>query len=118
MSNLEVAKLNNSKYGYLVFSTSYTNSILDVESVSNDLRESKCAPGALLFDLLLVNGNAFNRFVEAYYDGEKIDPKTYNIVEIVDKSITDKSQKFYKNNSRLLDNSILTYSEKRKIMMS
>lgn len=116
MTSLEIAKLNNSKYKYLILFTSNIESIMDVEGVSSCLRKNNCLPGELLFDLLLVNGNAFNRFVEAYYDGEKLDPKTYNIVDVVDSSITNRAKTFFRNNSKFLNNSILTMPEKRKIM--
>lgn len=118
MNNLEIEKLNNSKYAYLILLTSYTDSLMDVNEIVECLKKEECASGKLLFDLLLVNGNSFNRFVEAYYDGTSLNPSTYEIVENIDGSIREISKSIIKRNMKYLSDSILTNSEKREFVMS
>ena len=118
MNNLEIEKLNNSKYEYLVLFTSYADSLADISEIVKYLQKKNCVSGELLFDLLLVNGNSFNRFVEAYYDGRNLNPDTYNIVENIDSTIKNRTKLIIKRNMKYLSNSVLTNSEKREIIMS
>lgn len=118
MNNLEIEKLNNSKYEYLVLFTSYADSLADISEIVKYLQKKNCVSGELLFDLLLVNGNSFNRFVEAYYDGRSLNPDTYNIVENIDSTIKNRTKLIIKRNMKYLSNSVLTNSEKREIIMS
>lgn len=117
MNNLEIEKLNNSKYEYLVLLTSYVDSLADISEIVKYLQKKNCVSGELLFDLLLVNGNSFNRFVEVYYDGRSLNPDTYNIVEDIDLAIKNKTKSIIKRNMEYLSSSVLTNSEKREIIM-
>ncbi|MCL6446048.1 MAG: type II toxin-antitoxin system RnlB family antitoxin [Alicyclobacillus sp.] len=78
--------------------------------ISNDLNGK--FHGRVLFDLLLSNGNASNRFLEAEFDGKKFDFRSFKIAGTVDDTIKKLASGFYKEHSDFLDDSILPRHQK------
>ena len=70
--------------------------------------------GFVLFDLLLSNGDSFNRFAEAYFDGYEIKRDMICVVSLNDTKQLKYINSHYKERTVELNNSVLTPSEKYK----
>ncbi|MCK4260793.1 MAG: type II toxin-antitoxin system RnlB family antitoxin [Halanaerobiales bacterium] len=106
MEKFALKKVCNSKYSYLILSTSYLNPLNymnEIESCLNDKYE-----GGILFDLLLSTGNSSNRFLEGFFDGVQFDLNSFKIVKLEDEEIKRESLRFFQENIWMLDNSVLT----------
>ncbi|MBC2855495.1 type II toxin-antitoxin system RnlB family antitoxin [Cetobacterium sp. 2A] len=99
--------VNNSKYKYILYSTSYESSVTDRSSLLKLIKQFSLK-GYVLVDLLLSKGNNFNRFMELYIENENI--KGIKVKKDTDIYIQNESLKFYYKNKALLDkkNSIFT----------
>lgn len=95
---------------YIMFPSSYINPMKNISLLELSIYDVVKKPCIILVDLLLCNGNSFNRFIELHFDGKHIDRNT---IEIVSLNIDDekKVNEFYKLNKKLLFNSVLTPSE-------
>ncbi len=104
-------KVNLSSFvGYIVFSISEIKPYEELNQLEHELSNKKFE-GNVIFDLLLSNGNNSNRFMEALFDGKKLKRSSFNIIN-VDKKIKRKSVNFYKLHLHLIENSILSSSQK------
>lgn len=108
MKYYDIRKLNNSCYDYLIFSTSYVNPLECVNDIESSLKENNYSK--VLFDLLLSNGNSTNRFIEATFDGRKLE--NFQTCENVDIEIKRESGRYYQDNNNLLKNSVLSRPQK------
>ena len=116
MKEIEMLKVNTGHYGYVAIFTSNSVSALDVDILSKYLCSEKCTSGKILLDLLLVNGNAFNRYVEVYFDGKTVQQNSYSIVDNISTSIKNDVDSFLKKNKHYLQQSILTNTEKKFVI--
>lgn len=92
---------NNSKYEYILYSTSFESTANDKEVVLKILKNMNFLKGYIIIDLLLSKGNNFNRFVELYFENGDI--KSINIKKDIDIKIKNASFKFYSKNRFLLN---------------
>lgn len=70
MSYIDIQKVNSSTV--IIYATSYFNPLSDLEQLSKELNRNIDVSCNLLFDLLLSNGDSYNRFVTCKFDGRKI----------------------------------------------
>ena len=101
------------KYEAVVYATSYRNPFEEIGKIEMDISNQIPNGGFILFDMLLSNGDSFNRFAEAYFDGNKIQKDTITVVDM-EKPLIKSINEFYKGKAVELDNSVLTQSEKMK----
>lgn len=102
----------------LVFGTTYENPLSYVSALENDL-SARNFTGTVLFDLLLCNGNEYNRFVAFTFEKGKINRASRSPVNIaeIDDSTLEISRSFYKANQLLLErNHVLLEEEKRELI--
>ena len=81
----------------IIFSRSHespTNNIQLVEETLSKLNYN----GEIIFDLLLSVGNSFNRYILATFKNNKINRKSYKILEDVPMKLRELSRNYYKNN--------------------
>lgn len=95
---------------YIVFPTSYINPMIDISSLEIILHNEINLPCKVLVDLLLCNGNNFNRFVRFQFNGKEIDKKTIEIVKLNAAEENDVNS-FYRENKKFIKNGVLTPSE-------
>lgn len=95
----------------IVLSTSYVSPLSKVFLVSKDL-ESQGYKGEVLFDLLLSNGFSQNRFLKMIFDGDKINPKTSEIINEVPCILMNEIYEFYYSHPEYVENSILSDAQK------
>ncbi|NLZ54340.1 MAG: hypothetical protein GX892_14575 [Thermoanaerobacteraceae bacterium] len=112
MDFYRISQIDDAKYKVILFATTYNNPIQDLKDITKELGEKILTPCYILFDLLNCNGMSFNRFVEAYYDGENIIYDSLKIVKINDYHLIKFIDNYYKNNKRNLDYGILSSREK------
>lgn len=104
----------------LVLSTTYESPLSYISVLEDDL-SARSFIGTVLFDLLLCNGNEYNRFVEFTFEKGKINRASRSTVSIIelDDSTLEISKNFYKANRLLLErNHILLEEEKRELICS
>lgn len=114
MGSYSIVFEESQKYSAFIYSTSYVNPIHYIEEISTDLKTNKSDVGYVLFDLILSNGNGFNRFAEAFFDGNYIIKDTVNVVELSDPEIIEKADAHYKGRTEELENSVLSIFQRMR----
>ncbi len=104
----EIKQSNGVDFSAIVYATSYNNPIQDIDSISNELSSMFHSPCNVLFDLLLSNGNEFNRFVIGRFEGNKISYDSLRIVTIEDSKLRKQIDSFYRGKYSYLKNSVLS----------
>ncbi len=110
MKNITIVEKKILDSEYVMFTLSYMNPMKNLSSLELNLCDCIKKPCTILVDLLLCNGNSFNRFLELHFDGTHIERNTIEIVSLNtddEKSVNE----FYKLNKRLLFDSVLEPSE-------
>lgn len=107
MSSYKIKEVNDFKYKLIIFSTDYISPI-DYLSEIEDYLKTKNYLGEIIFDLLLVNGNSENRFIEAFFNGEKFNRKSFMIANKLSNEIKNVTTEFYFNNLSIVENSRLS----------
>jgi hypothetical protein len=107
----EIGSLNKRKKQAIVYSTNYLRMEEYMNEVALFLKE-KSFRGKVIFDLLLSNGNSFNRFIEVFFNGDNFDSKTIKVINNIDDNIINKSLDFYNSHLSLLENSVLSKAQK------
>lgn len=114
MDSYNIVYKKSNKYSALIYSVSYNNPIEDIKKISADIRTQLNEACYILFDLLLANGDSFNRFVEGYFDGKEIKFDTINVVVLDDREQLETINDYYKGKVKEVNNSVLLSSEKFK----
>lgn len=99
--------LNND---YIIFPTSYINPMADLRFLNQELKSRIGIPCNVLVDLLLCNGDNFNRFVRFFFDGHSIDKDSIEIVKLNSAEESDVNE-FYRNNKDIIKNGVLVPHE-------
>ncbi len=107
----EIGSLDKRKKQAIIYSTNYLRLEEYVNEVAFLLKE-KSFKGKVIFDLLLSNGNSFNRYIEMLFDGDNFEIKTTRIINDIDDNIINNSLDFYSSHESYLDNSVLSKSQK------
>lgn len=105
MTDYKVENYND--IGCMIFSTSEYNPTDFLSNIEKDLIERKYI-GNVIFDLLLSNGNNYNRYIEANFDGTCFNSNSYELIESPKLELKKKSLNFYRENINFLENSILS----------
>lgn len=100
------------KYKLVVYATSYVNPIDDAMSIESQIAKDLPEGGHILFDMLLSNGDTFNRFAEAYFDGHSIQRNSMKVVSIRKPAYIRRLNAHYKGRPVELNNSVLSPRER------
>lgn len=114
MTSYSIVYRENKKYAVVIYSNSYINPIQDLKEISMEIRKHINTECPVLFDMLLSNGENFNRFAEAFFDGTEILFESIQVVEMNDLIFLNEINTFYKRNMKALNNSVLSPSERFK----
>ena len=104
----------------LVLSTNYESPLGYIGILGKEL-DAMNFTGIVLFDLLLCNGNVYNRFVEVPFSSGQFNRSSMTIIDHteIDDFTLAMSSDFYKSNCFLLEtNHILLEEEKRELVCS
>ena len=101
----------NNKIGYIIYSISFQSPLEQLAQIEEELSREHFK-GDVYFDFLLSNGNNHNRYLKAFFDGQKFNLKTFQVVDKPMKQLIKESNLFYTHNPQLLENSILPRSVK------
>ena len=104
--NYELQKINNRAYGYIIFSVNFYSPIDYLANIEEELLGINYS-GKVLFDLLLVNGNSFNRYLTAEIKKGKFDKKSFSVLSRVPDGVKEKSLEYYVQRPDILRDSIL-----------
>lgn len=111
MNNFNIVYKQCGKYSAIVYSDSYINPIDDIQAISMELKKHLSAGCYVLFDLLLSNGDNFNRFAEVYYDGGDINIGMVNITSISSEYLHILNL-YYRGKTNELKRSVLSSKDK------
>lgn len=117
MSLVELQKIDNTNF--IVYATSYLNPLSDMIEVSKEIASVVDKPCDLLFDLLLANGDSFNRYVICKFDGKDILRDSINVIaeNQIDDALMYRIREYYRCMSKSrYSNSALSKYEIGKIM--
>ena len=112
MTDFNIIQLHDELYDYLLIATSHRSSLSDIE----DFSELKLAHGKVLFDFMLIHGMKHNRFIECNMRRGCFERKSIQIAESVSEDIRYRSSIFFRNNTQLVNNSILPKSMQHLIV--
>lgn len=68
--------------------------------------------GEVVFDLLITNGLATNRFIQGYFDGERLLGGDFEVIDLPTKEMINISREFYMEHTEIIENSILPNAHK------
>ncbi|MCU5076830.1 type II toxin-antitoxin system RnlB family antitoxin [Bacillus cereus] len=105
--NFEIVK-TDLEYPIVIYSLSYVSPLGKIPVIEKKLESYK---GKVLFDLLLSNGFASNRYIEAEFNEGKFLTDSFRAVE-PDIKTKKESSSFYLKDPSLLDNGILHNPQK------
>ncbi len=97
---------------FVVSSTSFVSPLENAQSIMNELK-SKQYEGKVLFDLLCVNGNEYNRFMTISFVDDKFDFSSLCVLTDLNDYLIDSQDDFYRMNNLFLTNSVLTETSKQ-----
>lgn len=101
-------------YGAVIYSVSYLNPLEDMESISNELITKVKKPCTILFDLLLSNGDEFNRFVAGYFDGRHVSYDSLKIVSFDDAATLRTIDHYYHGKFACLNRGVLSPAQRMR----
>lgn len=110
MREIEIVKRNVLDNEYVVYPVSYINPMMNIVDLDMELQEKIGMPCNVLVDLLLCNGNNFNRFIKFHFDGKRIDRLTIETTKLNGKEENDINE-FYRKNRSIIKNGVLAPSE-------
>jgi len=118
MKNYKIQKLNNIniKYGYIIFAINDDSPLEYLQDIEKDLVK-KNFKGIVLFDLLLSNGDEYNRYVEAYFDGNFFELSSFK-GPTLNQEIKCISINFFKKHPEYIDKGVLSSIDIFKIKES
>ncbi len=112
MREVVIRKVDNMNgYDYIVYPTSYINPLLNQSELNMNLRKSIHKPCNILFDLLLCNGNCFNRFCRGTFDGTKILDESLELIDIDNNNMIKYIEMYYTQNRKALIKGVLVPNE-------
>jgi hypothetical protein len=100
----EIKRLEDSTY--IIWSVSYVSPTEYLGDIARGLSAQKFR-GKVVFDLLLANGNASNRFMGAYFDGETFVHNSFLVIQHDLDRLKRISLSFYHDHLELLEHSVL-----------
>lgn len=113
MNSFNIVYEQHGKYSAIVYPISYQNPIEDIQLISHELMEHIPAGSYVLFDLLLSNGDNFNRFAEAMFNGVEISCKEISVTTVPTSEMQSLNL-YYRGKTKELSKSVLSNREKYK----
>ncbi|MDE5753440.1 MAG: type II toxin-antitoxin system RnlB family antitoxin [Oscillospiraceae bacterium] len=104
----EIKQVKNVDFSAIVYAISYENPLQDIDSISHELSSMFCSSCNVLFDLLLSNGDEFNRFVMGRFEENKINYDSLRIITIEDSNLKKQINSYYRGKYSYLKNSVLS----------
>lgn len=104
----EIKHIKSTIFSAVVYAISFENPLQELSSISHELTSTICTPCDILFDLLLSNGDEFNRFVLGRFDGTNIDYDSLRIIELNDTKLVQQINTYYRGKYDYLNNSVLS----------
>lgn len=95
----------------VVLSTSYVSPLSKIFVITNELKSLKYK-GEVLFDLLLSNGFAKNRFIKMYFDGEQLAHDTTKVITHISEDLLKEIYTYYSSHPEYVDKSSLSHVQK------
>lgn len=112
MDRIVVRELNSSlEYRYIVYPTTYINPLARMGTLNMQLEDQNLDASWILFDLLLCNGDNYNRFAKAYYDGTKVDTVSIELVEDISSDDIKMIEQYYSEDKTTLKKGVLVPGE-------
>ena len=100
---------NHKTYKVIVFANTYETPFSQMDAICEELKKHNTSSCSILFDMLLCRGNTSERFTEVFFDGDRIVKESIKYVKIdKDSEIRKISANFMRNNSNVVNDSILT----------
>ena len=100
----EIKQIKSTFFSTVVYAISFENPLQELSSISRELTSIIHKPCNVLFDLLLSNGDEFNRFVLGKFDGTNIDYDNATLVRTINS--------YYHGKYDYLNNSVLSMRQK------
>ena len=118
MKNYKIQKVNNIniKYEYIIFAINDDSPLEYLQDIEKDLAK-KNFKGLVLFDLLLSNGDEYNRYVEAYFNGKFFELSSFK-GPTLNQEIERISINFFKKHPEFIDKGVLSSIDIFKIKES
>ncbi|WP_130860432.1 type II toxin-antitoxin system RnlB family antitoxin [Gracilibacillus phocaeensis] len=95
----------------VVVSTSYISPLSKLFLIANELKSSQYK-GELVFDLLLSNGFASNRFLKMEFDGQQVITQSVEVLPDVSENLLKDIYKHFYEHPEYLENCILPDAQK------
>ncbi len=112
MNKIVVRELNSClEYSYAIYPTTYINPLAKIGTLNMQLEEHNLGSCWILFDLLLCNGDNYNRFAKAYYDGSKVVPSSIELVENLTSESIKMIEEYYASDRSTLKKGVLVPGE-------
>lgn len=111
MNSFNIVYEQHGKYSAIVYPVSYFNPIEEIQLISMELKKHLSCGCYILFDLLLSNGNNFNRFAEVFFDGNNINIGAVSVTDIP-KDELKKLNLYYRGKTKELSRSVLSMKER------
>lgn len=111
MKTYEIVYKQLDKYSAIIYATSLINPINEINNISVELRKHLSPNSYVLFDLLLSNGENFNRFADLYYNDDKITLAQVDVTEITPEALGEINS-WYKGKYQYLNHSVLSPSQR------
>lgn len=117
MKRYDIQKIELNEYKAIIFSTSYETPLQDIDEISKELCNYVQPSTKVVFDFLLNMGNNSERYAEVVFNGCKFVESSFKYLNIDKKSDIRKfSSDYFKSNSDLMTNSILTSIQKQLLI--
>ena len=104
----EIKQIKSTLFSAVVYAISFENPLQELSNISRELTSIIHKPCDVLFDLLLSNGDEFNRFVLGRFDGTNIDYDSLRIIDLDDTVLVQTINSFYHGKYDYLNNSVLS----------
>lgn len=104
MKKYNVFKVDSLRNCFLVIANTYENPINDL-ICEGDV--SFVENGNVIFDLAVINGINFNRFIQATVENHRLQANTIKIISDIPTSILEISQNYFKMNKEVIQQSAL-----------
>ncbi|BES64979.1 hypothetical protein SANA_14180 [Gottschalkiaceae bacterium SANA] len=110
--DFEIKKINGIEQDFVVFSTSYLNPFGHLKIIEKELKCKKIRC-IVLFDLLLSNGNGYDRYYELEFENSSFLKETLKIIDLK-KGCKQRMilNKYYHDNFEKFDTEILSNATK------
>lgn len=108
----EIKKIKTDLSPIIVYAISFENPLHELDDISKELSLLVHSPCDILFDLLLSNGDEFNRFVLGRFDGTTVDYDSLRVIDLDDTVLVQKINSYYHGKYDYLNNSVLSMRQR------